>query len=74
MEELNVRRLLCPMPVIRTQNKIKEMATGEQLRVVGTDPGMLNDIPTWCRINGHTVLATEEGKGEYAVQIRVQHT
>lgn len=74
MEELDVRRLLCPMPVIRTQNRIKDMATGDELRVVGTDPGMLNDIPTWCRINGHTVLAMKEGKGEYVVDLRVQHT
>lgn len=74
MEELDVRRLLCPMPVIRTQNKVNSMATGEELRVVGTDPGMLNDIPTWCRINGHEVLAMEENQGEYVVHLRAQHT
>jgi len=73
-EELNVRRLLCPLPVIRTQNKINTMASDEELLVVGTDPGMLNDIPTWCRINGHQVLDTENHAGEYLVRIRVQHS
>lgn len=73
-EELNVRRLLCPLPVIRTQNKVNTMATNEELLVVGTDPGMLNDIPTWCRINGHQVLDTQSQAGEYHVRIRVQHS
>ncbi|HLR16234.1 MAG TPA: sulfurtransferase TusA family protein [Alcanivoracaceae bacterium] len=74
MEELDVRRLLCPMPVIRTQNKVKDMATGAELLVTGTDPGMLSDIPAWCRINGHEVVAMHEGKGEYQVHLRVQHS
>ncbi|MEO1889960.1 MAG: sulfurtransferase TusA family protein, partial [Cycloclasticus sp.] len=60
MIELDARRLMCPMPVIKTQNVIKTMAFGDNLRVTCTDPGVLQDIPAWCRINGHTVLKTEE--------------
>ena len=29
--ELDARRLLCPMPVIRTQNRIQELAPGDTL-------------------------------------------
>lgn len=74
VEELDVKRLLCPLPVIRTQNKVNTLPNGAELMVVGTDPGMLNDIPTWCRINGHQVLDTSEQAGEYRVHIRVQHS
>ena len=69
--ELDARNTLCPMPVIKTQNKIAELSPGDVLRVVCTDPGALNDIPAWCRINGHTVLHTEEHGDEVSVTIEV---
>lgn len=56
---LDVRGQLCPIPVIRTQNQAKKLAPGEVLEVLCTDPGAINDIPAWCRINGHTVRNTE---------------
>ena len=68
---LDARRLLCPMPVIRVQNKVAELAAGETLEVVCTDPGVLNDIPAWCRINGHTVLDSRREEGEITLLIKV---
>ncbi len=61
---LDAKRLLCPMPVIRVQNTLNKLPIGDQLTVTCTDPGTLQDIPTWCRINGHAVLSTEQKKGE----------
>lgn len=69
--ELNARRLLCPLPVIRTQDKIKTLATGDLLEVVATDRGVLNDIPAWCRINGHRVVETRQAGNEVTVVIEV---
>ncbi len=69
--ELDVRRLLCPMPVIKTQNKVRTLATGDTLKVVCTDPGALSDIPAWCRINGHEVLEMGEQGNEVFVVLRV---
>ena len=56
---LDVRGQLCPIPVIRTQNQAKKLAPGDKLAVLCTDPGVVNDIPAWCRINGHKVLGIE---------------
>lgn len=69
--ELDVRRLLCPIPVIRTQNRVKDMAPGDVLEVIATDPGALSDIPAWCRINGHEVVTTEQENGEIRIRLRV---
>jgi len=69
--ELNARRMLCPMPVIRTQDKIKTLAPGCILKVHCTDPGVEADIPAWCRINGHKVLAIEKQALEICVIIEV---
>lgn len=58
--QLDARRLLCPMPVIKVQNRVNELVTGDVLEVICTDPGALNDVPAWCRINGHQVLSTKQ--------------
>jgi tRNA 2-thiouridine synthesizing protein A len=71
MIELDARRLLCPMPVIRTQDKIKTLAAGDVLKVTCTDPGVMHDIPAWCRINGHNIVETEEIDGEFLLTIQV---
>ncbi len=70
-QTLDTRRLLCPMPVIRTQDAVAKLAPGDTLEVVASDPGALNDIPAWCRINGHKVLATRTEKGEVFIVIEV---
>jgi tRNA 2-thiouridine synthesizing protein A len=70
-QHLDTSNLLCPMPVIRTQDKIAEMQEGETLEVLATDPGVKNDIPAWCRINGHTVMEIREEGREIIITIEV---
>ena len=70
-ELLNAKRLLCPLPVIRTQDRVKTMQTGDVLEVVCTDPGVMQDIPAWCRINGHKVLETLTDEMEYTIILEV---
>ena len=68
---LDARRLFCPMPVIRTQDAIRDLAPGDVLEVTCSDPGALNDIPAWCRINGHRVLDSREVDDEVVIRIEV---
>ena len=70
-EILDARRLLCPMPVIRTQQMIKKLSVGDELEVICTDPGTLHDIPTWCRIYGHQLLLVEPRGREFIFRIKV---
>lgn len=70
-ETLDCQRLLCPLPVIRVQDRVEALCPGDVLTAVCTDPGALNDIPAWCRINGHEVVAAETLAGEYRVTLRV---
>jgi tRNA 2-thiouridine synthesizing protein A len=69
--QLDARRLLCPMPVIRAQNRVAELSPGDTLEVVCTDPGVVHDIPAWCRINGHQVQEISEREGEITLLIEV---
>lgn len=68
---LDCRRLLCPMPVIRVQDRVAQLDPGTLLEAVCTDPGALNDIPAWCRINGHEVVKTYSTDGEHCVLVKV---
>ena len=68
--DLDARRLLCPMPVIRLQNCLENQSAGICVRVTCTDPGTLNDIPTWCRLNRHEVLQIDEFDHEYVFLVQ----
>ncbi len=69
--ELDVRRMLCPMPVIRTQEKVEQLQVGDTLTVFCTDPGAVHDIPAWCRVNGHEVLDIQQKDEEISIRLRV---
>lgn len=62
--------LLCPVPIIQTAKKIKEMKVGEVLEVISTDEGIKGDMPAWCKMSGQEFLGLEEEDGVYRVYIR----
>lgn len=68
---VDARRLLCPMPVIRVQNQVKELEPGTLVEAICTDPGALNDIPAWARINGHKILETRSEENEHIILLEV---
>ena len=69
--KLDARNMLCPLPVIKTQDRAAELDHGDILEVICTDPGALNDIPAWCRINGHRVVETRSDAREIVITIEV---
>jgi len=62
--------LLCPMPIIETARKIKELKAGEVLEVLSTDEGIKTDMPAWCKATGQEFLGVEEKEGEYKVYVK----
>lgn len=58
--KLDCYGLLCPMPIIQTAKKIKEMNVGEVLEVISTDKGIKEDMPAWCRQTGQEYIGLEE--------------
>lgn len=69
--ELDARRLLCPLPVIRAQDRVTALVPGDTLEVICTDPGALYDIPAWCRMYGHEVIDTRRTRDEVRITLRV---
>ena len=62
--------LLCPMPIVRLSQKIREIGAGEVVRLVGTDPGILQDVPAWCKSTGNECIEVKEESGKYVALIR----
>lgn len=69
-EVLDCFGLLCPMPVIQTSKKIKDMEIGQVLEVQSTDKGILQDMPAWCRQTGQEFIGSEEDGEIYRVFIK----
>lgn len=67
---LDVKGLKCPMPVIKAKKAIEEIAVGQVLEVVATDPGSMADFRAWTKNTGHELVAAEESGGVYTYRIR----
>ena len=65
--------LYCPMPIVKTAEKIKGLETGEVLEVVADDQGIKQDMPAWCKATGHELLGMEEDGKEIKVYIKKAH-
>jgi len=72
VETLDARGLLCPMPVIKAQDRIAGLCPGTVLEVLATDQGALADVPAWCRMHGHRILETASEGLEIRIRIQVQ--
>ncbi|MFC1846106.1 sulfurtransferase TusA family protein [Chloroflexota bacterium] len=62
--------LYCPMPIVKTSQKIKELKKGEVLEVVADDKGIKQDMPAWCKSTGNEFLGVEEQDGEIKVYVK----
>lgn len=71
---VDARNLLCPMPVIRTQDAVAQCRPGDELQVFCTDPGVVHDIPAWCRVHGHVVGEIRHEDREIVISICVGDT
>ena len=63
----------CPMPIVKTADKIKELKQGEILEIVADDKGIKQDMPAWCEATGHECLGMEEEGGEIKVYVKKTH-
>jgi len=62
--------LYCPMPIVNTAKKIKDMQAGQVLEVVADDVGIKQDMPNWAKMTRNEFLGIEEENGRYHVFVR----
>jgi len=62
--------LYCPVPIIRTAERMKRLGPGETLEVQSDDRVILVDMPAWCRSMGHEYLGSRQVGDEYRLYVR----
>ena len=67
---VDARGLSCPMPIVRTAQAVKPMASGAHLEVLATDPGSVKDFAAWCRSTGNTLVEQTSDGAVYRFVIR----
>lgn len=53
----------CPLPVLKVMALMRKLEIGERVEMVGDDPGIAQDIPTWCRQTGQRLLDLDDDLG-----------
>ena len=69
-QTLDATGLLCPEPVMMLHNVVRDVAAGEVIKVIATDPSTTRDIPKFCNFLGHELLAQEVNDKTYLYYIR----
>lgn len=67
---LDATGLYCPEPVMMLHNKVREMAVGDVLLVLATDPSTQRDIPKFCAFLGHELVEHVNESDMFSYYIR----
>ncbi|GAC1357922.1 MAG: sulfurtransferase TusA family protein [Variovorax sp.] len=54
--EIDTRGLNCPLPILKAKKSLNDMASGQLLRVVSTDPGSVRDFQAFARQTGNELM------------------
>jgi tRNA 2-thiouridine synthesizing protein A len=63
--ELDTRGLNCPLPILKTKKALADMASGDLLRVVSTDPGSLRDFQAFARQTGNELVEQQTAGADF---------
>lgn len=64
-KELDTRGLNCPLPILKAKKALAEMASGELLKVVCTDPGSTRDFQAFAKQTGNELVEQQSAGGEF---------
>ena len=59
-KELDARGLSCPLPILKTKKALNDLASGQVLKIVATDPGSVKDMQAFSNQTGHPLLSSTE--------------
>lgn len=62
--------MMCPMHLLKLDEMIKEIETGQVLEIMTDYDGALEDIPAWCEKTGNEFIGVEESEDYYKFFIR----
>ena len=69
-QTLDARGLSCPMPIVKTAQAIKTIASGSLIEVLATDPGSVKDFAAWSRTTGNELVEQTADGGVFRFVLR----
>ena len=63
--------LFCPMPVVRLKLEIEKIEPNQVIELLADDPGVVEDVPAWCKETGNQCLSIEKNdEGIFMAYVR----
>ncbi|MDE2146313.1 MAG: sulfurtransferase TusA family protein [Burkholderiales bacterium] len=69
-KDLDTRGLNCPLPILKAKKALADLASGELLRVVATDPGSMRDFQAFARQTGNELVEQSRQGDEFVHVLR----
>ena len=67
---VDARGLACPLPIVRTAQAAKTVASGALIEVLATDAGSVKDFAAWSRATGNVLLESGVEGGVFRFVVR----
>jgi tRNA 2-thiouridine synthesizing protein A len=62
--------LSCPLPIVRTAQAMKTVASGDLVEVIATDPGSVKDFDAWSKSTGNALVEQDAANGKFRFVLR----
>jgi len=69
-QQVDARGLNCPMPIVKTAQAVKGLASGQTLEVIATDPGSVKHMAAWSKTTGNEIIEQSADGGVYRFVLR----
>lgn len=69
-QTVDARGLSCPMPIVKTAQAMKALASGAILEVLATDAGSVKDFAAWSKATGNELVDQSSDGAVYRFVIR----
>jgi tRNA 2-thiouridine synthesizing protein A len=67
---LDLKGLVCPIPIVKISQAVKQIQVGQMIEAFATDPGVLADIPAWCKTSGNELVKMERVEKVFRFVVR----
>jgi tRNA 2-thiouridine synthesizing protein A len=67
---VDAKGLNCPMPIVKTAQAIKAMASGQTVEVLATDAGSVKDFAAWSKTTGNELVEQTTDGGVFRFVLR----
>lgn len=62
---IDISGLICPLPLLKAKEQLKQMQSGQVLEVICTDPSSVIDFKVFTEISANKLLASRQQQDKF---------